>query len=65
MTDGYGSTMVEVEVVNGTLSMMGDSVGTWRFYAGLAGVQLRRASTKVYSNGFESGDTSAWSSTVP
>ena len=65
MTDGYGSTMVEVEVVNGSLSMMGDSVGTWRFYAGLAGVQLKKAADEIFINGFESGDTSAWSSTVP
>ena len=65
MTEGYGSTMVEVDVVNGTLSMMGDSVGTWRFYAGLAGVQLKQGPTDIFADDFESGDATTWSSFVP
>ena len=65
MTEGFGSTKVEVDVVNGTLSMMGDSVGTWRFYAGLAGVQLKQGPADIFVDGFESGDTTTWSSFVP
>jgi len=57
LVEGVGWTRVVVEVQGGSFWMVGNGVGT----IGLAGMQLRPI---ILIDSFESGDTSAWSSTV-
>jgi len=57
--EGVDWISVKVMVEGGALSMMGDSVGTFYFYAGLAGFQLRETGD-FFLAAFESGDFSAW-----
>jgi len=61
LSEGIGSAWVTVTVVDGTLSLIGDPAEIPTSHAGLAGIQLREV---ILADGFESGDTSAWSSTV-
>lgn len=53
---------VRASVSSGTLTLSGDYLGTGFDYAGVAGVQIRQI---IFADGFESGNTSEWSSTVP
>jgi len=62
LSEGVSWVSVTIAVVDGTLSLMGDWAGSGFDYAGLAGLQLRET---IFTDGFESGDTSAWSQTVP
>jgi hypothetical protein len=64
LTEGVGSVWVRVTVIDGTLSLTGDSAGSGFSYAGLAALQLM-APDVVFNDGFESGDTSIWTQTVP
>lgn len=59
MNEGYDWISLKVMVTGGALSMMGDSVGTWDFYAGLAGFQLRETD-EFFLGAFESGDFGDW-----
>jgi hypothetical protein len=53
---------VRASVSSGTLTLSGDYSGTGFDYAGVAGVQICES---IFADGFESGDTTLWSSTVP
>ena len=64
LTEGVGSARVRVAVLGGTLSLIGDSAGSGFSYAGLAALQLM-ASDMIFNDGFESGNTSIWTQTVP
>ena len=53
---------VRASVSSGTLTLTGDYLGTGFDYAGVAGVQICQS---IFADGFESGDTTLWSKTVP
>ena len=53
---------VRGSVSSGTLTLSGDYLGTGFDYAGVAGVQICES---IFADGFESGDTTLWLSTVP
>jgi hypothetical protein len=63
VTEGVGMARVTVDVLDGTLAMTGDSTGTGFDYAGIAAIQIMVDPT-VFIDGFETSDTSMWSSTV-
>lgn len=63
MAEGYDWISLKVMVTGGALSMMGDSVGTYYFYAGLSGFQLRETGD-FYLGAFETGDLFGWSTVV-
>ena len=60
---GVSTVRMWVEVLNGTISLVGDWAQTGFDNVGLAGLQLR-GPVDIFADGFESGDTTAWSSTV-
>ena len=62
MNSSVSYVAVSVSVSSGTLTLSGDYFGTGFDYAGVAGVQIYHS---IFEDGFESGDTLAWSSSVP
>lgn len=63
LTKGLTFVSVQTTVSGGTLSITGDATGTGFDFVGLSGLQV--SEVPIFSDGFETGDTSAWSGSVP